>query len=265
LALNPLEPKTRRRFTLTLTLTLGVILSVSACAKKEPKPLRTEPWLAHPPASAALDGGDAAVPAVRYALTEQSRIRFEISGARGSLRGSLTRVSGEVSVVLSDISQSRGQVRVDLNSLSFDGSEATAAAARARSALELSDAGAAANAIFDLRELRDVSPALIEPAPESHADGSFTRHARATAVGELLLHGFRVLRRAPLEAEFGFAGDRSTPSTLLIRSRAPFVVSLDTHAIRAIRPEGARKPKLKAAVLVDEVSVSVELYATKRE
>ncbi|MEO6602333.1 MAG: YceI family protein [Polyangiaceae bacterium] len=250
----------------TRWLMLGAIVSGGACAKKEPKPLRTEPWLAHPPASAAAsEGSDAALPATRYTLTEQSLIRVEIPAKRGALRGTLTRVSGELSVVLTELSQSRGLVRVDLSSLSFEGSDADDAERRARAALELSETGATPSATFDLSELSDVSPTRLEPAPESDAGAPFTRRARLTAVGNLLLHGFRVVRRASLEAEFGFLGDRGVPSTLMIRSRAPFVVSLETHAIRALRPESGRKPKNGASSLADEVRVSVELYGRKVE
>ena len=243
--MNQLVPKS------TLPLALCALVSVSACAKKEQKPLRTEPWLAHPAASAAaLDGSDAALPSTRYTLTEQSRIRFEIPAKRGTLRGTLSRVSGELSVTLGDLAQSRGQVRADLGSLSLEGPDANDAAplARARAALELSDAGAAPSATFDLSELGDVSPSQVEPAPGSDAGSPFTRRARATAVGKLLLHGFRVVRRAPVEAEFGFVGDRSVPGTLVIRSRAPFVVSLETHAIRALRPDSEQKPPNRITV-----------------
>lgn len=240
------------------------LVCLTGCAKKEPKPLRTEPWLAHPApsASAALDGGDAALPITRYTLSEQSVIRLEVPSKLGALRGTLSRVSGELRVVLGDLSQSRGQVRADLSSLRFEGPDANDANARARAALELLDAGTGPSASFDLSELSDVSPAQLEPAPESDAGRPFTRRTRLNAVGNLLLHGFRVVRRAAVEVEFGFDSDRSVPARLMIRSRTPFVVSLETHAIRALRPESERKPKAKAASLVDEIRVSVELYGT---
>ncbi len=249
-----------------LLLLLG--LGLSGCAKKEPKPLRTEPWLAHPTASAAAaNGSDAALPFAHYALTDQSRIHFEIASKRGALHGSLTRVSGELDVVLAELSQSRGRVLADLSSLSFEGAGASdeAPLARARAALEVPDAGSAPSASFELTELADVSPAQLEPAPPSDAGATFTRRARVTAVGNLLLHGFRVVRRDALEAEFGFVADRQIPGELMIRSRAPFVVSLETHAIRALRPENEHKPPRGVASLVDEVRVSVELYARKAE
>lgn len=260
--MNSLLPNTSVR----LAFAIGALVGLGACAKKEPKPLRTEPWLAHPPASAAttVDGGAAPAPTLRYTLTQDSRIRFEIPGAPGSLRGALTRASGEIRIVPSDLSQSRGQVRVDLDSLSFEGPGADDATARALSALDLSDAGPTSTASFDLSELRDLTPAELEPAPPSASGALLTRHVRATAVGNLLLHGFRVVRRAPVEAEFGFSDNRSAPSTLLIRSRAPFVVSLETHAIRVLRPEDSRKPAKPGAAVAD-IRVTIELYATKSQ
>ncbi len=246
-------------------------LCLAGCAKKEPKPLRTEPWLAHPPASAsARAASDAGVPALRYTLTEQSVIRFELPTKHGPVHGSLTRVSGELSLLASDLAHSRAHVDADLGSLTLQvpgGSDDATWRARALSALELSDAGTAnARASFDLSALEDAAPPLLEPAPRAGAaDGGapFTRRLRATAVGDLLLHGFRVVRRAPIEAELGFSGDRQAPSTVLIRSRAPFVVSLETHAIRAVGPESGGKSPARAVERTHEVRVSVELYGTK--
>jgi hypothetical protein len=250
---------------------LGAVLLLSgACAKKEPKPVHTEPWLAHPPASAA-SSVDAAVPETHYAISARSQIHFEVRSKRGTLRGTLTRVSGEFSLDPSDLARSHGEVQVDLGSLAFEdvaGEEELVA--RARSALGISgtnaDAGSPAHstsASFELSSLEDLTPAQLEPAPDSDAGALFTRKARATAVGNLLLHGFRVVRRAPLEAEFSFNGDRQIPGAIAIRSRSPFVISLETHEIHV--PGGAgRKRALKgASKLAREVRVSIELYGTK--
>ena len=252
-----------------------LLLCAASCAKKEPKPLRTEPWLAHPPARAnANASGDAALARTRYALGEGSVIRFELPTKRGTLSGSLGRVSGELSVELSDLAQTRGQVRADLGSLIIHSTTAAEASdtvllERARAALELSpDAHArAVFASFDLTSVEDASPAQVEAAPEHFAAAPslppFSREVRFTAVGNLLLHGFRVVRRAALSAEFGFVGDRQVPRTVLIRSRSPFVVSLETHAIVALAPDSLGKGPAKAPMQAREVRVSVELYGTK--
>jgi hypothetical protein len=246
---------------------LCVLLAVSSgCAKKEVKPLHTEPWLAHPAASASL-GADAAVPSTRYAIGAQSQARFELPSKHGALHGSFTRVTGELTLTPGDLAQSRGHVEVDLSSLtlSVDGApdEDAGAFARAESALGVLDAGIA-SANFELTSLEDVSPAELEPAPERDG-GTFTRRARAMAVGNLLLHGFRVVRRAPLEAEFSFNGDPRSPATVLIRSRSPFVISLETHQISVREAKPAEKSPKRALPALREARVSVELYGAKIE
>ena len=245
-----------------------LLFGVGACAKKDPRPMRTEPWLAHPPASASANS-DAATPATRYTLTEQSVIRLELPTKRGPLRGSLTRITGELSIDRRDLAQSRGQVRADLGTLSVQGADGNADAAllaQARNALDLADAsGASAASTFELTAFEDASPAQLESAPEGDGGAPFVRRARGTAVGDLLLHGFRVTRRASLEAEFGFGGDRQVPSTVVIRSRTPFVISLETHAIRALELEGAGKAHSGASPRAREIRVSIELYGRKFE
>lgn len=256
---------------LASTTACCLLLWAASCAKKEPKPLRTEPWLAHPAARASASG-DAALPTTRYVLGKDSLIRFEIPTKRGPLSGSITRVSGELNLDLANLALSRGVVRADLGSLEIHGSRDAggsdpALLERARAALELSpDAGEnSAFASFTLTSVEDASPPMIEPSPERDASASaaFSRRAHFTAVGDLLLHGFRVLRRAPLSAEFGFAGDRQVPHSVLIRSRAPFVVSLETHSIVAAAGEGRTKVPAWAPTQAREVRVSVELYGTK--
>lgn len=253
----------------------GALLLLSACAKKEQKPLHTEPWLAHPPASAAA-GSEAGLPTARYALTAQSQIHFELPSKHGTLHGTLTRVSGELNLTPGDLEHSHGQVQVDLSSLTLseDGNADTnALLTRARRALGLTDSAAdassptsassPASASFELSSLEDVAPAQLEPAPDSDAGTPFARKARATAVGDLLLHGFRVVRRAPLEAEFGFASDRTLPATISIRSRAPFVISLETHEIRVQDQNIGKKASKVPAGRARDARVSVELYGRK--
>ena len=248
-----------------------LLLCTAGCAKKEPKPLRTEPWLAHPPAS-ARPSGDATLPLTRYLLDDRSVIRFELPSKRGALHGSISRVSGQLGIDLSDLTRTRGSIRADLGSLeihaatSADGGDA-AVLERARAALELPVDGGAKSAFasFELRSVEDVAPTQIEPAPERDAGVPFNRRARFSALGDLLLHGFRVGRRAPLEAEFGFAGSREVPETVLIRSRAPFVVSLETHAVLAVAPESRAAGPTAPPARLREAHVSVELYATKTD
>lgn len=252
-----------------------LLLCVAGCDKKEPKPLRTEPWLAHPTARASASA-DAGLPLTLYRLDERSVIRFELPTKRGALSGTVTRVNGVLSVDLSDLTHCRGLVRADLGSLTLGLASSNerndpALLERARAALELTPDASPRNAVasFGFKSLEDASPTQIEPAPERATDSGspapFSRRARFTAVGDLMLHGFRVARRAPLEAEFSFADDRQVPRSVLIRSRAPFVISLETHAIVALGDESSAKGPSAAPLQAREARVSVELYATKTD
>lgn len=243
-------------------------LAASSCAKKEPKPKHSEPWLAHPPASAALSP-DASLTTTRYVLTAPSLIRFELATKRGKVQGRLTKVSGELTVALGALAQSRGQVRAELGSIALDSDDANGSAwlARLQAALGESDAGApsASIATFDLTGFDDVSPEAIEPATASDGGTTALRRVRGTATGNLLLNGFRVQKRQPLEAEFGFSNDRTTPAKLTIRSRAPLLVSLETHEIHLREPADSateRRAKRPQSAPHD-VRVSLELYAIK--
>lgn len=242
---------------------LALSLALGACAKKSPKPIHTEPWLAHPPPS-ALASTDAALPTTRYVLTAQSVIRFELSTKRGKVQGRVPKLSGALTVVLGALAQSRGQVRVDLSSLALDDTDASSAIwlARVRAALGESDAGAAPTATFDLTGFDDVSPEAIEPARASDG-GAPPRKVRGTAVGNLLLNGFRVQKREPLEAEFGFSSDPTVPTQLTIRSRAPLVISLETHELHLSEPSETRERRNRAALTPHDVRVTLEIYATK--
>jgi hypothetical protein len=251
---------------LTTLALAALLLLAAACEKKgPPKPIHTEPWLAHPPASAAASA-DAGLPLLRYTLGAQSRIDFDVPSKQGALRGSFTHVGGELRVDPSDLSRSRGHIQVDLGSLhlSADGkADAAALLAHAQHALGVGEGQGEASASFDVNALEEVSPAELEPAPEGDAGVPSVRHARATAVGDLLLHGFRVTRRVPLVADFSFTLDRRVPASIVIRSRAPFPVSLETHDIQGSAPESGKHGARSGAAHAREARVTIELYATK--
>ena len=249
----------------------AVALVASGCAKKESKPVHSEPWLAHPPASAAASP-NAAVPATRYVLSSRSVIFFELPTRRGKVQGKLTKLSGELDMVFGGLAQSRGQVRAELGSLSLDDDSAESATwlARARSALgvALADGGSASAttlASYEVTALSDVSPELLEAGRANDAGVAPARRARATADGNLLLNGFRVTKRAALEAEFGFSGNLALPTSVVIRTRSPLVLSLETHEIHLHEPaaNGANRRRNPTPAAPHNVRISVELYGTK--
>jgi hypothetical protein len=251
----------------------GAILIGTGCKRQSPKPSHTEPWLRHPvpsasPSAAAAES-DASLPSTRYVLTEESVVRVELPTANGKLKGSFRRVTGELQVTLGALSQSHGQVRTDLTSLAFDDDADSALwLARVRAALDLPDSGVlgpGTEASFDLSALDDPVPESIEAAPRPDGGTPSARRVRATAAGNLLLHGFRVSKRLPLEAEFRFTDRATLPTSVVIRTRGSFVVSLATHEIR-LRVPSVRSPEkalAEGAQALRPLRVTLELHGRK--
>ena len=216
---------------------LGVACA-GGCSKKPAPPHRTEPWLAHPSASNGVAELEAPL---GFHFTDESLIRFTLSGKKGEISGRLPLDLGTSALSLDprDLQHSRASLEVDLTKLSIDAEalpqavEGGTPSALALRWLELGPGVALerqrefAAARFELVSLESSSAATLElHAP--HGKG----RVRATVVGTLLLHGFRAPVRSdvqltPLDTPMG------APARVSIRSVRPLVVSLGPHDIVA--------------------------------
>jgi hypothetical protein len=218
-------------------LALGLLLSLglaAGCSKREAPPRRTEPWLASPSASGAVLGGPRA-----FRFTSDSVIRFSTSGRKGKLSGRLPLAQGELRFDPRDVRGASASLSVDLTKLSIDESPAAAELGGsspdtlARQWLELGPEVPAerreqfATARFELSSLENLSASFLELTANGKSSG-----LRATAVGTLLLHGFR----APVRAEVRVSTTRT--DQLSIRSVGALVITLAPHDIVARGPAG---------------------------
>jgi hypothetical protein len=215
----------------------------TACSKKPEPPHRTEPWLAHPSASAEAGG----VEAPRgFHFTDESRIHFSLLGKKGKLSGRLPLALGNSALRLDprDLKSSSASVEVDLTKLSVDAEalpEGVAGGTPTTLALQWLELGsdvprerqqAFASARFELVSLESSSAPTLDLSAR-HGKGRL----RATVIGTLLLHGFRAPVRAdvtltPLDTPAG------APARLSIRSAAPLVVALGPHDLVARNASG---------------------------
>lgn len=243
---------------------LGAALVLSSgCEKEPPKPKRTEPWPAVFSASASAT--PIAAP-VRYAITPESKVRFELPAREAKPRGVARLVRGEITLHLHELAQSAGTVEVDLGSISMtgeDGGVDRSADERALSWLGIGSSRPEAErerlrwAKFETKAVEDL---LRSSAAQE-------RRVPFTAVGELSLHGFRVPARAALELELERTAEGGVPEQIVIRTRRPFVVSLSTHDIKPRDSHGvflAQETKLLGVRVGREALVSLELRAQKR-
>lgn len=224
----------------------SAVTLLGACRKHEEPVHRTEPWLAHPSAS----GSDAALPGTaprRFHFTPDSRVRFSLLGKKGKLSGSAPVQSGSLVLDPRDLTHSSATLTIDLASLAVDDSNlpegmalGMSPSAVAQQWLELG-----AEVPVETREQFRVARfelSSVEGWSGAALDFSGRRRVtvRATAVGTLLLHGFR----APVRAELALTPQAADPGTgghpgrLSIRSASALVLPLAPHDISARSPSG---------------------------
>jgi len=218
---------------------LGPLLLVAvtaACHRAPPKPERTAPWPAS--ASPSSSNAPAALRRLHYKLG-RADIGFELPAKHATPRGKLAHPRADLDVDLDDLSHTTGSIALDLTELTLsraDGTPDDAYTTRALEWLELGRAVATERRDID----RNVTFAIssLDAGHLVAAPNGDRRVARReleshwTVRGELSLHGVR----APLTADVTLTlvpgvDPAGPPAELLIRSRKPLVVNLNTHDI----------------------------------
>lgn len=218
---------------------------LGACRKHEDPVHRTEPWLAHPSASGSDAPASATAPR-RFHFSPESRVRFSLLGKKGRLSGSVPVQGGSLELDPRDLTHSSASLTVDLTTLVLDDANLPegmalggSPSAVAQQWLELGSEVAAEKreqfrvARFELSSVEGWSGAPLD------FSGRRRVSLRATAVGTLLLHGFR----APVRAELSLTPQAADPAgapagKLSIRSASPLVLPLAPHDISARSPSG---------------------------
>jgi hypothetical protein len=217
---------------------LGLVGCLS-CSKPEPPARRTEPWLASATANASSALPHAAGP-LAFHFTPESTVRFSVPGKRAKVAGQVPVKGGTLRLDPLDLKTAAARLEVDLTQLSIDEStvpsegeaSATTPSETAREWLEL---GAEVPpekrnqfglARFELASVEGVSATALDFGANGKG------RVRVSAVGTLLLHGFR----APVRAELvltAMEGSPGAPRKISIRSATPLVLDLVPHDVVA--------------------------------
>jgi hypothetical protein len=250
-------------------LLLALLLGGVACSKKQEPPRRTAPWRAQPSASvsAASDVGP-----LQFRVLPESRIRFSVPSRRARAAGSVPLSDGSLSLDPRDLSRAQASLDFDLTRLLLDAdslpqdAELTGTDPRLL-ALQWLELGSDvpherreqfSRARFELSAVEDASGPL-----ELDADKIKAR-TTATAVGSLLLHGFRAPVRTRVQLQLQKPMAPGSPRRLSIRSLDPVVLSLTAHDIQARSAAGVSDAALTsrlADVIGKSARVEFELLA----
>lgn len=209
-------------------LVAGLALLTAHCKKPEPPPRRTAPWLASPSASSSSSASSTTSARV-YRFASDSRIRFSVSGRKGKVDGNVPLAHGELELDPRDLKRARASFDVDLTKLSVETSAPEGLGSPTELALSWLELGPQvpaerrapfATARYELVSLESLAPPYLEL-------GTKPSSVRATAVGTLLIHGFR----APVRVEVALR--TAGPDRVSIRSVSALVVPLGPHDITA--------------------------------
>jgi hypothetical protein len=232
--------------TLFVVALAGCSSLLGACRKHEEPVHRTEPWLAQPSASGSHAAPLATAPR-RFHFAPESRVRFSLSGKKGKLSGSVPVQGGSLELDPRDLTHSSATLSVDLTKLVLDDANLPEGMALGDSPSTVAQQWLELGAGVSTEKREQFRVARFELSSVEGWSGApldFTGRRRvtlrATAVGTLLLHGFR----APVRAELSLtpqAADASAgghPGKLSIRSASALVLPLAPHDISARSPSG---------------------------
>ncbi len=213
------------------------LFSVLGCKKETPVALAESASALvafAPPTSAKVIG---------YAIDPASKTTIDMPGLKEHIKADTDAASGTLQVDLTNVANTRGEVKVDLTTLKThtfgddrDGSQTT----HARNWLEVGDATNAdvkkanQNAVFSIKSVDKISAADVSKVAPTKDGNDDVRTVTATVHGEFLVHGHKANKSVPIEARFhypsGAAAD-SKPTKIDIKSTEPLHVTLKEHDV----------------------------------
>jgi hypothetical protein len=205
----------------------------------------------------------------------KSSTSVDMPGIKEDIRGGTTAAAGSLEVVPSDLTQTRGVVRVDLLTFSthtFGNDKDATQTKHARTWLQVQVDDKVDESMrwaeFAIRSI-DVDAAgakeLAKIVPAKDGDGE-VRTVAMTVHGDLLVHGHKVQRDAAVEATFHYpagAPADSKPARIEVKSKQPLRVVLKEHDVRPRDPLGAIADWTTnlVAKVADSADVTVDVNA----
>ncbi len=254
--------------TLALAVAAPVVCAAIelGCGKKD-EPATVAPTASALPASTV----DSSMPVWHYVVDPKSATHVDMVGLKEHIRGETTAASGTLDVVPGNLGQSRGEVRADLATFAthtFGTADDAKQTTHARTWLEV-QVGDRVNeemrwAVFAIRSIDALSATDLTQVPLTKKGEDDVRVVTMTVHGDLLLHGHKTARDAPVELDAFYPAGAARPARIEVRSKEPMRVTLKDHDVRPRDPAGealAWTTQLISKV-AETADVTVDLGAT---
>jgi hypothetical protein len=214
---------------------------------------------------------------VKFTIDPAGKTTISMPAPKENIKAVTEVAAGNIDVDLMNLANTRGEVKVDVTSLSTHTFGTDDDAAQTKHALTWLEVGEIATpeqkeanrwAVYAIRSIDQVSATDITKVLPLKEGAEDVRVVTLTAKGDFLLHGHKVENReAQLEARLhypsGAAAD-SKPSLIELKSKAPLRVTLAEHDVKARDTFGKLATKgldilgTKVATVAD---VSIDLRA----
>jgi len=228
----------------------------------------------------AMSSAEPAGKAIDFTIDPASKTTIDMPAPKERIKGDTTAAKGMLHVDTGDLSKTRGDVFIDLNTLTthtFGDAEKDATQTKhAHTWLQIDDMLKDADARernrwvhFAIRSVDALSATDLSRVAPTKVDADDVRAVTLTAHGEVEAHSIpsKSLRDAPLEVRFhvptGSPPD-TKPTKIEIAAKAPFTIVLADHDIKPRDTEGILAQKafgLLGTKVADVANVSVDLVA----
>lgn len=260
----------------TTVLMTGLLLMLLAgCGKKDDE---EKVQLAAPASSLTLSKAAPEVKVTPFAIASDGKASIDMPAPKEHIKARTTVAAGNLEVDLMNVANTRGEVRVDLATLTTftfgakDKDEAQTEHARTwlESVVEGKVKEETRWTVFAIRSIDHVSVgdvAKVAPVREGNED---IRTVTLTAHGELLLHGRRSMKDVRLVATFHYVPGAPTevgPTSVDIKTLEPMHIVLAEHEVRPRDTFGKVAQgsfHLLGTKVADTADVSLDLRATAR-
>jgi hypothetical protein len=219
-------------------------LSVLGCEEKKP------PLPATAAASSSSSSSSPVAPSIRLVVQPISSASLDLLAPKERIVARVEGGKGALDVVPSDLAKTRGEVMLDLTTLTtstFKDGRDKEQTAHARTWLEVADGEKGKlpddvkdknrYAVYAIRAIERASATDLGkvPAAKDEASGAdVVRKVTLTAKGELSIHGKKVERDAEVEVTFSYAAGAPAekPNAVRIATIKPFTVVLADHDVK---------------------------------
>jgi hypothetical protein len=207
---------------------------------------KEEPPVPVAPVASTLSASPGSAKSVKFAIEPSGKTSIDMPAPKEHIQATTEASAGTLDVDLTNLANTRGDVKVDLTTLSthtFHNDDDASQTKHARTWLEVGDAASAEDreknrwVVYAIRSVDAVTPSAdvtkIAPTKEGSDD---VRVVTLAAKGELLLHGHKVENReAQIEARLHYppgAAPDSKPTSIEIKSKEPLRITLAEHDVR---------------------------------